>query len=383
MNPPEIVARHFSSRQNLRLKWWDGVLTRVDVLHERTPPEYWIAPGLLDLQVNGFAGVDFQADTLTLEDLLRATHALRLAGCSRYFLTLMTDDWSRLTSRLRHLRALRAQAPDLQTAIAGWHLEGPFLSAEPGFHGAHDPAHMLDPTPDRIQELRALTGPDPWLLVIAPERTGALEAIALAVSLGAKVSLGHTNASAAVLRAAVDAGATGFTHLGNACPQQLDRHDNILWRVFETAGLTVSLIPDQTHVSPTLFRLAHRLLPLESLIYISDAMAAAGAPPGRYTLGKLTLEVGPDRVVRYPGRSNFAGSALRPIDGVFHAAAMLGIPWQTAWHRFSVAPAEWLGLPFALVPGQRADFCLLRVSPSGELSELRPFAAGRELVESG
>src|SRR5204863_2163181 len=135
-----------------------------------------------------------------------------------------------------------------------------------------------------------------------------------------KISLGHTNASSELLRQAVEAGAAGFTHLANGCPRELDRHDNILWRVFETPGLTVSLIPDRIHVSPPLFRLIHRTLGQESIYYTTDAMSAAGAPPGKYRLGKMELQVGADQIVRQPGKQLFAGSALRPIDGVFRAA---------------------------------------------------------------
>src|SRR5207247_8189697 len=125
-------------------------------------------------------------------------------------------------------------------------------------------------------------------------------AIALAVSLGIKISLGHTNASAEILRQAIEAGATGFTHLGNACPRELPRHDNILWRVLDARGLTISLIADGIHVSPALFRLLHRVLDAATIFYTTDAMAAAGAPPGRYAIGALQLEVGPDQIVRQP-----------------------------------------------------------------------------------
>src|SRR2546421_1231862 len=104
---------------------------------------------------------------------------------------------------------------------------------------------MLDPTRKHVLELRSLTGDDPVLLTLSPERRDALKAIEVAVSRGMKVSLGHTNASAEVIANAVKAGATAFTHLGNGCPRELDRHDNILWRIFESAGLTVSLIPDR------------------------------------------------------------------------------------------------------------------------------------------
>lgn len=349
------------------------------------PPtdQTWIAPGLVDLQVNGFGGIDFQQDHLTTQHLITAVQQLRAAGCTRFLLTLITDEWFRLLRRLRHLRAVRAQSDELRAAIMGWHIEGPFLSAEPGFCGAHAPAWMRDPAPVLIRELRAATAGDAVLLTLAPERGGALDAITLAVSLGMRVSLGHTNAPAEILRRAVRAGATGFTHLGNACPRELDRHDNILWRVFETPGLLVSLIPDGIHVSPPLFRLAHRALAEHSIYYTTDAMSAAGAPPGRYQLGHLELEVGADQIVRQPGKSNFAGSALKPIDGVFRAAEMLGQDWTDVWQRFSTRPAEWMGFPCELVRGAEANFCVLQFSESSQLKGFQVFFKGKEVSTEG
>jgi N-acetylglucosamine-6-phosphate deacetylase len=330
----------------------------------------WIAPGLVDLQVNGFGGVDFQQDNLTTEELSAATRALRAAGCTRWLLTLITDDWSRLLARLRHLKKLRDASPELLRAIAGWHIEGPFLSAEPGFCGAHDPTLMRDASPEGIRALREISGADPLLITLAPERNGALEAITQAKALGIKVSLGHTNASSRALRDAVARGAAGFTHLANGCPRELDRHDNILWRVLDEPDLMISLIPDGIHISPALFRLIHKLKPPEKIYYTADAMSAAGMGPGGYRLGRLELEVGADQVVRQPGRTNFAGSALRPVDGVWRAAGMLGVPWQETWRRFSEAPARFMGLGSGLEVGQPAEICLLEVDANGSLQRL-------------
>lgn len=341
-----------------------------------------MAPGLFDVQVNGFGGVDFQAGGLAAAALEQAVAALRRFGCTRFLLTLITDEWDALMARLERLKLLREASATLKTAIAGWHVEGPFLSPEPGYHGAHDPSLMRDPSPELIRELRAVAGESPLLMTLAPERDGALEAIALARSLGITISLGHTNASAEALAAAVRAGATGFTHLGNACPQLLDRHDNILWRALDTPGLQVSLIPDGRHVSPALFRLVHRALPRDAVFYTTDAMAAAGAPPGRYSLGRLELEVGTARIVRPPGRTHFAGSALTAIEGVFRAAAMLGVPWQETWRRFSELPADWIGVPGGLMVGAPADFCLVRPRAEPPAVELRVFAAGQEVAQS-
>jgi len=372
----KIHAWHFATGKPIHLDFSGGVISKIEMISEPPPQAQWIAPGLFDLQINGYAGVDFQQDSLALDSLLLAARGLRKAGCTRFLVTLVTDDWARLMARLRHLRSLRARSDELKAAIAGWHIEGPFLSAEPGFHGAHDPQWMRDPTPGHIGELRLCAGDDPVLLTLAPERHGATEAIKAAVSAGITVSLGHTDASAEILNQARLAGAHGFTHLANGIPRSLDRHDNIIWRVLETPGLCVSLIPDRIHVSPPLFRIIHRLLGPDSIYYTTDAMSAAGAPPGRYPLGKLELDVGPDQIVRQPGKSLFAGSALRPIEGVFRAAEMLRCQWQDVWRNFSEQPAKLLGLRNELSVGQPASFCLLKVKDRDELVDLQVYTNG-------
>ena len=391
MNAGALCARHYETGAPVRLSWENGILTGLGACPS-AESDLWVAPALCDLQVNGFAGIDFQKDDLTAENLLWAVRQLRAAGCTRFFLTLITAPLDHLRHRLRHLQNLRRQSTELQAAIAGWHIEGPFLSPEPGFHGAHNPAWMCDPAPHHLRQLREITAPDPVLITLAPERPGALDAIALAVSLGFTVNLGHTNASIEILRQAMAAGATGFTHLGNGCPRDLDRHDNILWRVFELPQLQVSLIPDRIHISPALFRLMHRAIDADHIHYVSDAMSAAGAfaespvppdQPRRFTLGNLEVEVGPDQIVRQPGKSNFAGSALRPIDGVFRAAQMLDCPWQETWKRFSDQPARYVGLPAGMQTGQRADFCLLRVDHRQACQELRIFVQGVEYSKTG
>jgi N-acetylglucosamine-6-phosphate deacetylase len=360
MNEGEIRAQHFATGKPVSVRWQNGVISSIDEIPS-APENLWIAPAPFDVQINGYGGIDFQQDDLTSDDLLSATQQLRRDGCAKFFLTLITDEWSKLTARLRHLKKLRDENPDLKNAIAGWHIEGPFLSDKPGFHGAHNPALMCDPTREQISQLRAETGNDPLLLTISPERCGAIDAIAFARSQGITISLGHTNAPSKILREAIQAGATGFTHLANGCPRELDRHDNILWRILEAPGLNVSLIPDKIHVSPALFRLIHRVLPRKNIFYTTDAMSAAGAAPGKYKLGSLDLEVGADQIVRQPGKTNFAGSALKPIDGIFRAAEMLNCSWRDVWKNFSSIPAKNVGVKNELTAGSPVHLCVLTV----------------------
>jgi len=369
LNSNELYAWHYATRRPIRVRWDESGIVSLAEVPDQPEADLWLAPSLVDLQINGYAGVDFQQDDLTADDLLRAARALRRDGCAYFLLTLITDEWTRLLARLKHLRALRESSAELREAIVGWHIEGPFLSEKQGFCGAHNPRHMRDPKPADVREIRAVTGGDRVLLTLAPERGGALEGIRTAVSLGLTVSLGHTDASAEVLQQAVAAGATAFTHLGNGCPRELDRHDNILFRASDTAGLTTSFIADGIHIPARAFRLLHKLID-GPVYYTTDAMAAAGAPPGRYKLGELELEVGADRVVRQPGKTNFAGSALTPIEGVFRAAKMLNVPWQECWHRFSEVPAGLIGFDGSLRVGSRA-FCV--VNPTAEGVQTFPY----------
>ena len=382
MTSSRLAGRHYQTGKPIALGWRkDGRFQPVSRASASECGPRWLAPPLLDLQVNGFAGVDFQSDYLEIEPLLAAVEALHQKGCAHFFPTLITDDWPRILRRLRHLRHLREARPELASAISGWHIEGPFLSEAKGFSGAHDPRLMVDPTPAHLGALRDAAGPGRLLLTLAPERPGALAAIERAKSLGFVVSLGHTNASAAVLAEALVKGARGFTHLGNACPQALDRHDNILWRVLDLPRITVSLIPDAIHVAPPLFRLVHRLFPPGQIYYVTDAMAAAGAPPGRYSLGAASFDVGSDRVVREPGKTNFAGSSLTPLDGIIRSAQMLGCSWQEVWPHFSSIPRRFAGLPPVWGAEREASFCLLE-----DLGRRRwkftPYIRGRKFAPS-
>ena len=367
MSRGEIHAWNILDSQPVLAKWDNGHFTEITTTEKPPAEAKWIGPPLVDVQVNGYAGVDFQQDDLSETDLLHAVGQLGQACCEKILFTLVTDDWEAMTRRLARAKQFRDTNPKLGRAIAGWHIEGPFLSAEAGYCGAHPADKMLKPTRERIAELRALAGDDPLLLTMAPEVNGALKGFATARELGIHVSIGHTNAPAHILRRVSAAGPAGFTHLGNGCPATLDRADNILWRALDTPGLTCGLIPDRWHVSPALFRLIHRLLDPDSIYYTTDAMAAAGAPPGKYRLGQLELEVGPEQIVRLPGTANLAGSALTPIEGVRRAADMLDCDWQDAWPRFSQAPARFMGLKEGFTAGAPVNFALIETDSANRI----------------
>jgi N-acetylglucosamine-6-phosphate deacetylase len=359
MSQTQIDAIDNRTGQPVRLSIDNGIITSLGPVETDPSSLPRLLPPLLDIQVNGYAGVDFLGDTAGIHELETAAHGLADSACSRFLLTMITDRLDRMLSRLDRYRAARAESELLSRRIAGWHLEGPFMSPEPGFHGAHPKDLMEPPTPEKIREIKAHTGDDFVLLTVAPEWPGSSEAIREARALGFRVWLGHSDASSQQLAEAIEAGAEGFTHLSNGCPPELHRHDNIVFRVMDQPELRASLIPDRIHVSPLLFRILDRALGPDRICYTTDCMAGDGAGPGVYTVGTLTVEVGDDGIVRQPGKSNYAGSSLAPLEGVKRAAEMLDRPIHQVWPFFSDQPARFIGLSGGIEPGTPADYCLL------------------------
>jgi N-acetylglucosamine-6-phosphate deacetylase len=299
---------------------------------------------LFDIQVNGFAGVDFQQPDLSAADLRRAVDGLAEHQTRRFFATLITDSVAALCAKLGNLERLRAADPLVAAALCGYHLEGPWLSPEPGFRGAHDPRQMGPPDIGAFERLQAAAGGNIRLVTLAPEWPGSAAFIARLAAAGVQVSLGHTDATDADIDAAIAAGARFCTHLGNAVPVQLHRHDNVTQRLLARDELTAFFIPDGIHLPPPVLQNFYRAKPAGKALFTTDCAAPAGAPVGRYRLAHLEVEVGDDRVVRLPGTGQFAGSALCPDEGVRNLVRWLGLDESAARDRFSILVAARFGI---------------------------------------
>lgn len=303
-----------------------------------------VLPLIFDPQVNGYAGVDFQDINLTEDEALYAVQQMRLNGFGRVFWTLITDDWGRLLQKINKVRNWKSKHPKEWELVAGWHIEGPFLSDASGFRGAHPWQYMRDPELWHLHELKRATGSDPALITLAPERRGSLAFIDLAKRLGYRTSMGHCNPTIQEYRNARQQGIAGFTHLGNGCPAMLDRSCNNIWTVLDEGGVRIGLIPDGYHLAPALFRLIRKAYNPRLIYLTTDAMAAAGMGSGKYQLGGLEVEVGEDQVVRMPGTRQFAGSALTPMDGILRAALMWKMDPVQIWPHVTSIPGRWLGV---------------------------------------
>jgi N-acetylglucosamine-6-phosphate deacetylase len=253
--------------------------------------------------------------------------------------TFITAPVGQLAAALRRTAALLPALPDRPRArVLGVHLEGPFLSEQR--RGAHDPAWLCDPTPADVRALLDAGADLLRLVTLAPERDGALEAVRALVSAGVLVSIGHSDATAAQVAAAADAGARTVTHLFNAQRPLLHREPGVVGQALDDGRLTSGLILDLHHVSAQAARIAFAAAP-GRIALVTDAAAPAGMPPGRYALGgaPVVLEEG-SPPLRDDG--TIAGSALRLDDAVANAVR-LGIDLATAVAAASTVPADLLG----------------------------------------
>ena len=267
-------------------------------------------PGLCDLQVNGFAGVDFNDAALTAEAFDHACAAMLKTGVTTFLPTLITASPAELEARFAALdRAVAASR--LGSAMApGYHLEGPFLNPAPGFRGCHPHAAMTAPDAALVERLaRGLTLP--ILLVTYAAENDPGHAFARAMTgAGRLVAIGHSDVDFATVRAAAEAGASLSTHLGNGLPQQLPKLANPVFAQLAEDRLAACFIADGVHLPPEAVRVMIRAKGLERSILVTDATAGAAAAPGDYTLGSLAIRREADGSVRDPATGGLAGAAL-------------------------------------------------------------------------
>jgi N-acetylglucosamine-6-phosphate deacetylase len=266
--------------------------------------------GLLDLQVNGYAGVDFNTTSLTPDALDHALRAMLNAGVTACLPTLITAPEDVLAARITALDQAVARSRLGPGMVLGYHLEGPFLNPTPGYAGCHPAQAMVDPDPAMLQRISAGLSRQLLLHPRAPARAGAMALISWARAEGMLVAMGHTSADAATVSRAVEAGVTLSTHLGNALPQPQPKFLNPLMAQLAEDRLTASFIADGIHIPPGALKVLLRAKGFERSILVTDATAGAAAPVGTYEFAGMSIERAADGTVRTPGSPTLAGSAL-------------------------------------------------------------------------
>ena len=360
-----------------RLEISGGMIRAVEAA---APQETWLAPGFVDIQINGFAGVDFNHPRLEPDEAASVLPALWRTGVATFCPTLVTNTLEALAHNFRVLEAARRAFPAFAHAAPCYHLEGPWLSPG-GSRGVHDPRWMGPPDWDAFCRLQQAAGGRIRILTLAPEWPGSPEFIARAAGSGVVVALGHTDATQADIHRAAEAGATLSTHLGNGCPGMIERHAAPLWAQMADDRLHAGIICDGFHLPEDVVRVILRAKGIERLVLVTDAVHVATMAAGRYRIGSADIELLPSGKVVKVGDTCLAGSAASMNGVVAGFMKMAGAGVEDAVRAASVNPARILGVPQAcpaVEPGQPANLVAFRVA-SGAVEVRAVWAAGEEV----
>jgi N-acetylglucosamine-6-phosphate deacetylase len=266
--------------------------------------------GYVDLQINGYADVDFNADTLSADRVAAVCNRLHDDGVSGILATVITADPDAMCRRLANICAVRSADPAIAAMIVGIHIEGPFLNEQPGYIGAH-PVDCARPADvESMKRLLDAANGLTRIVTLAPERDPQLKVTKHLANEGIRVAAGHCNPTLDELRAAADAGLSLFTHLGNGCPATLPRHDNIIQRALSLSDrLMFGFIADGVHVPFVALGNYLKCCGLDRAFVVTDAICGAGLGPGQYTIGNQQVVVDENLATWSADRSHLMGSA--------------------------------------------------------------------------
>jgi N-acetylglucosamine-6-phosphate deacetylase len=363
---------------------FDSVITGVDPLLDPPPGLPYLAPGFIDIQVNGFAGADYCTPETSIEAIARSLDAQLATGVTRLLATVVTNSPEAIAGSLRRLADARETLPRGR-AIEGFHVEGPHISPDPGPVGAHPPHWVRPPDLDEFRRWQEAARGQVRLVTLAPEWPQALPYIEVLVREGVVVSIGHTNANSAQIQDAVRAGATLSTHLGNGSHATIRRHPNYIWDQLAEDALAASFIFDGTHLPPAFMKVALRAKGIERSILITDAVAPAGCPPGRYRLGDVDVILHEHGPVTLLDGQRLAGSAVHMNRSLVVAVTQAGATLAEALAMVTRNPARVAriaGRQRGLAPGDRADIVQFRWDRRETVLRVENTWLGGELVHS-
>jgi N-acetylglucosamine-6-phosphate deacetylase len=343
------------------------VIQSVDELIHPPETNDIVAPGFIDVQVNGFAGVDYNDPSASHEQIAQSVRAMFATGVTRFFPTVITGSKGRMLGALRNLTAAKDELgrngmPEAN-AIEAFHVEGPHISPEDGPRGAHPVEHVRPPDIEEFKQWQDAANGLIRLVTISPEWEQALSYIDEIVRSGVVASIGHTKATSAQIAAAISAGASMSTHLGNGTHAVLPKTQNYIWDQLAADRLTPSFIVDGIHIPSPFFTAALRAKGVERSVLVTDAVMPAMCEPGFYKLGQVDVELRADGSVVLRGGTRLAGSGLRMDHAIGNAVRWGGISLREALAMATVNPARVAriaGRQRGLAPGEKADFVRFR-----------------------
>ena len=355
----------------------DGKIANIKkLLTKSTLPQFYVAPGLIDIQINGYMGIDFASQDLTIEGLREATKALWKEGVTSFLPTLITADKESLKNSFSIL-SKSLDDDEIGMSIPGFHLEGPYISPVKGFRGAHLEEYIREPDWVEFKELQKAANNGIKLITVAPEIEGAIPFIKKCKNNGIVASLGHHNGNSEQIHQAVDAGVSLSTHLGNGCANMIDRHNNPLWPQLSEDRLSVTIIADGFHLNRDEVRSFYKVKGKNRTILVSDALDLAGLEPGEYTRWERKVVLTPN-VVKFPAENVLAGAASPIRTCVGNIMKFTECSLSDAIQMASTNPAKLMGFSEIgeIKEGKRADLILFTME-DGEMVIQKTIVAGK------
>ncbi len=358
-----IEAIHYETGKPVLIEINKGLISGVkETSLSQESGNLFVAPGLIDNQVNGYTGADFSELNLPVENMQSAVDAIRSDGVTTFMPAVITNSHGNLLRIFRNLAAAMKEET-IRESILGFHLEGPYISPVEGFYGCHPTRFIRNPSWKEFTEYQEAAEGKIVQVTLAPETDGAMEFITECRKNNIMVSLGHTNASAEQINMAASLGARLSTHLGNGCANLIDRHRNPLWPQLANELLTPTIIGDGHHLLPEEIRVFYKVKGPEGLILTSDVNHLIGMPPGKYIYFGSEVVYTDDGLVKNPVLNCLAGASMPLRKGVETAMNFTGCSLGEAVNMATRNVARIYGLADrgSIEPGKRADLILFEL----------------------
>ncbi len=347
------------------------------------PAALYVAPAWIDIQVNGFAGVDYNDPHAPHDEIARSIQVLYSTGVARFYPTVITGAPDDMAGALRNLADAKERLAE-GLAIEGFHVEGPHISPDDGPRGAHPRRWVRKPDVHEFHRMQEAARGHIKLVTLSPEWPEAPRYIEQLAVEGVTVSIGHMNADASQIQAAVAAGARMSTHLGNGAHQTLHRHPNYIWEQLAEDRLAAGFIVDGIHLGAAFLKVALRAKTPGRAMLVTDASQPAAAAPGRYRLGEQEVDHTEDGRVVLAGTNRLAGSALRMDRGIENLVRLAGLKLADAIQMASVNPARVTRIPSrqqGLATGDRGDIVVF-TRENGRITIQRTYVNGRQVYSA-
>jgi N-acetylglucosamine-6-phosphate deacetylase len=381
-----IEGIHYETGKTVSIKIADGLIESITNTDgtKNNNSDLFVAPGLIDNQINGYAGVDFSGNMLSVNDIQYATRAIWKDGVTTFLPTLLTNTHENLIKNLRIFDEATKTERVLRGSVPGFHLEGPYISPEEGYRGCHSLKHIRKPSREEFLNYQTAAGGKILQITLAPEIEGAMEFIRLCANDGIVVAIGHTNASSDQIGQAVDNGARLSTHLGNGCANFIHRHKNPIWPQLANDLLTSSIIADGHHLLPVEISVFYKVKGPENIILTSDIIYLAGMAPGKYTFLESEVILTDEGMLLNPELNCLAGACFPLKKGVENIMNFTGCSIKDAIKMASGNVATIYGLNDRgkLFPGKRADIILFE-KIGNQLRIVKTFVKGELVYQYG